>query len=192
MTTATLNATHESYLEALFPHSFAFFYLFWNTSSITHQTCVYALNRQWLLTAGAQDVLRSWRHGLDTVLTQTVLPVKGHSVPGRERPSGSGVTSTIGQRDMSCGPEVSVRVYQLWLPGCLMGLKMTGPDDVDVSTLRAWGGHLIRRRRRDTQYCTIRIIMLVLFSWFWAELYWRALHKCKKVRSTQLNRVAFV
>lgn len=35
--------------------------------------------------AGAQDVLWSWRHGLDTVLTQTVLPVKGHPVPGRER-----------------------------------------------------------------------------------------------------------
>lgn len=35
--------------------------------------------------AGAQDVLWSWRHGLDTVLTETVLSIKGHPVPGRKR-----------------------------------------------------------------------------------------------------------
>lgn len=52
--------------------------------------CVHVYDRQWLLTAGAQDFLWSWRHGLDTVLAQAVLSVKGHPVPGRERSSGSG------------------------------------------------------------------------------------------------------
>lgn len=89
-------------------------------------------NRQWLLTAGAQDVLWSRRHGLYTVLTQTVLPIKGHPVSGRERSSGSRVTLTIGQQDTSCVSMLSVQVYLLGLPGCQKRLQMTGADDVNM------------------------------------------------------------
>lgn len=76
------------------------------------------VGQQWPLTAGAQDVLRSWWHGLDAVLTKAVLPVKGHPVPSRERSSvgesgwvgGWGEASTVGQQTMSCGPAARASV----------------------------------------------------------------------------------
>lgn len=97
----------------------------WRGSEMIGQTdrqvnvsCIKAANPNFnsnmQLTAGGQDVLRSRRHGLDTGLTQAVLPVKCHSVPSGERSPGSTVVSKISQQGMSCNPMVRVSVYQLW------------------------------------------------------------------------------
>lgn len=89
-------------------------------------------SRQWPLTTGAQDVLWSRRHGFHAVLTEAVLPVKGHPVTGRERSSVKG----RGQRKQSVIRTWAVALRWLQVFVCLravyMGFNMTGSKEVDV------------------------------------------------------------